>query len=202
MNRLCSRSTVIAGMAAFLVAASATFGQAQSVSPVVLAKIAGHLSTKSAKIGEVIKAKTLKAAKLGTGADIPKGSSLVGTVVAVQSKKDGDGTSSVAIKFDHVEVKGRAVVPVQGLIIAIGPDTTADQGSGFDSATVRSGLGTSPGFHPALGANGDDIDIPGGSSLAGVGLALSLDASGATELRGIHRDIELNSSVLIKVRLN
>ncbi len=200
MNRSCSRLKVIAGMAAFLLTACATFGHAQSVSSVVLAKIADHLSTKSAKVGAVIKAKTQKAIKLQNGVNLPQGSSLVGTVIAVQSKKAGDGTSSIAIKFDHVEVKGKTAVPIQGLIVAIGPDPTAYRGSGFDSTDVRSGLGSTPGFGNSAGR--DDVDIPGGSSMTGVALGFSLDASGATELRGIQRDIELNPSVLIKVKLD
>ena len=200
MIRSRSRSKVIVAMAAFLLAACATFGHAQSVSAVVLAKFAGHLSTKSAKVGAVIKAKTLKATKLQNGVELPQGSSLIGTVIAVQSRKAGDDTSSIAIKFDHVEVKGKTAVPIQGLIVAIGPDPNAYQGSGFDSTDVRSGLGTTPGF--GNGANRDDVDIPGGSSMTGVALGFSLDANGATELRGIHRDIELSPSVLIKVKLD
>jgi hypothetical protein len=186
-----------------LFAACSLVAQAQSA-PVLVAKFASKLDTKSAKVGEAVSAKTVKAAKAKDGAELPKGSKLTGQVVAVQSNKDGNGTASLAIKFDQVELKDGTKVPVQGLIVAIGPaPDAADGGVGFNSVLGRSGTGSTNGLDPNAGAGhaGDSNEIPKGSTLAGVALGTALDAQGASELRGIKRDIKLDSDVMIRVEL-
>ncbi len=68
--------------------------------PGLVAKFAVKLDTKSAKVGEAVSAKTVKAARAKDGTELPKGSKLTGQVVAVQSNKDRNGTASLAINFD------------------------------------------------------------------------------------------------------
>jgi hypothetical protein len=196
----------ILAIGAIFFVASALSAPAQSSAPALLAKIAGNLNTKSAKVGDVITAKTTKSAKTKDGTDIPKGSKLTGKVVAVQSEKDGNGTSTLAIKFDQIEAKGGAATPIQGLIVSIGPSPDAGGGGvGFNSVLGRGGVGSSAGLDPNSGAeHGGAVasgDIPKGSTLEGVALGTNLDAQGASELRGIKRDIKLDSDVLIKVEL-
>lgn len=198
------KTPAILAIGAILSTASALSAPAQSSAPAVLAKFAGNLNTKSAKVGDAIAAKTTKAAKAKDGTEIPKGSKLDGKVIAVQSVKDGNGTSSLAIKFDQVEVKGSAPVPIQGLIVAIAPSSDSGGGMGFDSVLGRGGVGSSPGLDPNTGAEHSGTasgDIPKGSTLEGVALGTNLDAQGASELRGIKRDIKLDSNVVIKLEL-
>ena len=203
MNRPRVVSLITLAVSALLFDAGSVPAHAQSA-PVLTAKFASKLDTKSAKAGEAVSAKTVKAAKAKDGTDLPKGSKLTGQVVAVQSNKDGNGTASLAIKFDQVELKDGTKVPVQGLIVAIGPAPDASGGGvGFNSVLGRSGAGSTNGLDPNAGAehSGDSNDIPKGSTLAGVALSTALDAQGASEMRGIKRDIKLDSDVMIKVEL-
>jgi hypothetical protein len=197
------KTPIILSISATIFIACSLSAQSQTAAPVLLAKFAGNLNTKSAKVGDVITAKTTKPAKTKDGTDIPKGSKLDGKVIAAQSEKDGNGTSSLAIKFDQVETKGGAATPIQGLIVSIGPAPEAGGGMGYDSVLGRGGAGSSPGLDPTTGAEHGPAsgDLPKGSTLEGVALGTILDASGASELRGIKRDIKIDSSVMIKLEL-
>jgi hypothetical protein len=213
MNRRLGSAPVIVTIAAFLFAICSVFGQAPpaaqpqptapaaSGAPVLVAKIVETLNTRSSKVGDPITAKTVKELKLKDGVDLPKGSKIVGTVASVQSAQDGKGNSTLAIKFDHVELKGGAIMRIQGLIVAIGVISNSD-GLGYDGILGRGGVGSTPGLDPSLGTGGGNRDdIPAGSSLEGVALGVHLDPTGATVLRGVHRDIKLDSQVTIKVAL-
>jgi hypothetical protein len=173
----------------------------QSHAPTLAARFVGSLNTKSAKAGDPISAKTVAELKLND-LDIPKGSMIVGSVVSVQSKEAGRGTSSLAIKFDHVEMKGGAALRIQGLIVAIGPVSNSD-GLGANSVLARGGAGSTAGIDPSIevGHAGNRDDIPAGSTMEDVALALHFDPAGATEMRGVHRDIRLDSDVMVKVAL-
>ncbi|HUB30157.1 MAG TPA: hypothetical protein VL967_10680 [Terracidiphilus sp.] len=174
---------------------------AQISAPMIVARLEGNLNTKNAKVGEPVAAKTLKDLRL-KDLDIPKGSKLVGSVAAVESAKAGNGTSSLAIKFDQVQLKNGAILRTQGQIVGIAA-VQESIGLGYESVLGRGGVGSTPGLDPTTGAdvNRDTNDIPLGSSVQGVALALHLDANGATELRGAHRDIKFDSTILIKVAL-
>jgi hypothetical protein len=188
-----------------LVAISSTFANAQGAPPVIPAKFEGNLSTKSAKLGDVVTAKTLKTAKLKDGTEIPKGSKLMGKVLAAQSKDDGKGNSFLAIKFDHVELKSGASLPITGLLVSIGPVRDAT-GLGYNSVLGRGGVGSTPGLDPSVGAdapvNRDDTYLPPGSTLPNVGIGLHLDKAGANAMRGVGIDIKLDSTVMIRVELD
>jgi hypothetical protein len=174
---------------------------AQSSAPVLVAKFATNLNTRSAKSGDAVVAKTIKDLKL-KDLDIPKGSKIVGTVASVQSREDSNGDSSLAIRFDHVELKGNQVLRIQGLIVAIGPAPDSGAGLGFNSVLGRGGVGSTPGLDPNAGAEHSGKDeLPEGSTLEGVALAKKLDAQGASELHGVHRDIKIDSDVMIRVAL-
>ena len=60
---------------------------AQDGAPVLVAQIVGNLNTKLARIGYLITATTKQRSKLKDGRVLPKGSKLIGRVVAVQSKQ-------------------------------------------------------------------------------------------------------------------
>jgi hypothetical protein len=177
---------------------------AQTGAPVLSAKLAGNLSTKTAKVGDPVTAKTISTLKLSDGVEIPKGSRLVGSVASVKSAQDGGGTSALAIKIDQVEMKNGKFMRVAGLITAIGPFPDA-VGLGYDSVLGRGGVGSTAGLDPAIGAgpavNRGDPDIPRGSTLDGVKLGAKFNSDRASELRGVKRDIKLDSTVMIKVAL-
>lgn len=190
--------------AATNLAPPASTAPAQTGAPVLAAKLAGNLSTRTAKIGDPVMAKTITTLKLSDGVEIPKGSRIVGSVVSVKSAQDGGGTSALAIKIDQVEMKNGKFMRIAGLITAIGPFPDA-VGLGYDSVLGRGGVGSTAGLDPAIGAgpavNRGDPDIPRRSTLDGVRLGAKFDSEHATELRGVKRDIRLDSTVMIKVAL-
>jgi hypothetical protein len=231
MNRLRKEVPVILAIAALLIAFSPTSSLSQAAAPapgadsvqpdgpVLLAKIAANLSTRNAKVGDVIAAKTLKTAKLSDGTEIPKGSKIVGKVSTVTSKKAGNGNAMLTFTLDQIEVKGGAAVPIHGLVVAIGPsmapkdlfgpssvtagNTNPQSGSG--SMAAGRGAGSSKGLDPSagLGTAGakDENDIELGSTMQGVALGHHTVADWTTALQGVHTDIDLDSDVLIKVQL-
>jgi hypothetical protein len=187
--------------------------------PILVAKIAANLSSKNAKVGDSVAAKTLKGYKLPDGTDIPKGSKITGKLESVESKKAGNGDSMMTFRLEQIEVKGGAVVPIHGLVVAIGPSLAPHVGLGGNSVLSRNtntqsgtgvtaasqGTGSSTGMDPnlGLGSSGakDENDIPLGSTLDGVALGKHLDADWTTALKGLHSEINLDSDVLIKVQL-
>jgi hypothetical protein len=170
--------------------------------PIVFAKFEKSFNTKKAKVGDEITAKTLRNLRLKDLA-IPKGSRLAGTVAAVKSKKDGNGNSSLAIKFDRIEMKGNKEMRVQGLIVSIGENSGAPEGMGPTSVLSRGGVGSTNGTDPDMEVDKGVVkdDIPPGSSLPGVALGRSLNANGESVLLGIKTDIKFDSDTEIKVAL-
>ena len=197
--------------------ASAPAAAAQPAGLVMVAKIDGKLSTKNAKVGDVISAKILKAWKLTDGTDIPKGSKITGKVAIVKSKKDGGGNSMMSFRLEEIDVKGGAAVPVHGMVVAIGPSLAPKDGLGPNSVMGRSsgvssdtsnagrGVGSTPGIDPHTGLGGpnvrDEDNIPLGSTMPGVSLGRHLDADWTTILQGVKTDVDLDQDVLIKVQL-
>jgi hypothetical protein len=206
-RRTCA--AVLPGFVLFALCSSSTRAQAAAPSPdaaasrapVLRAKFEGTLNTKSAKAGDPVEARTVSTLKLAD-LDIPKGSKIVGTVASVKSKDSGHGNSSLAIRFDHVELKDGAILRIQGLIVAIGPVSNTD-GLGANSVLARGGAGSTAGIDPSMeiGHAGNEDDIPAGSTMEGVALGVQFDSAGATELRGVHRDIRLDSDVMVKIAL-
>lgn len=174
--------------------------------PILTAKIVGTLSSKKAKVGDTLTAKTLEGAKLPDGGDVPKGSKLIAKITSATSKKDGSGTAILSFRFDQLELKGGKTVPIHGIVTAIGPPLpNGTEGFGQGSVLGRGGQGSSTGIDPNTGlskpAAKDENDIPPGSTLEGVALGRHLDADWTTALRGVNKDIDLDSDTVIKVQL-
>lgn len=209
----------VLSIAALLFMVGAAFAQAQDAALVMVAKIDGKLSTRNAKVGDVLSAKIQKSWKLTDGTEIPKGSKITGKVASVQSKKEGSGNSTLTFKLDQIEVKGGAAVPIHGIVIAIGPSLAPK-----DVLSPGGGLGRSPsgengmaGANPGRGASPtnapdpnaslggpsarDEDNIPLGSTMPGVRLGSRPDPDWTTTLQGVHEDIDLDSDILIKVQL-
>jgi hypothetical protein len=165
----------------------------------LLAKFDQEFSSKSAHPGDVVSAKTVRELKM-QGLDIPKGSKIAGTVTATQSRKDGNGNSFLAIHFDRVEMNGGKVLPISGLIVAIGE---LDNGSGLGPNNVmnRGGAGTTLGDTDVGTDKLPKDEIKDGSTLEGIAMGKTLDANRATELRGVGREIECDTWTEIKVAL-
>jgi hypothetical protein len=179
---------------------------------VIVAKFTKLVSTKSLKAGDVINAKTLRPAKLTDGTDIPKGSTLIAKVSVVKSKSENNGNSILLFRIDNVELKSGQLVPIHGMVVAIGPSLAPKNSLGAGSVIARGGPGAGDpsggggaGLDPSagLGRAGamDELNIPIGSTLEGVGLGVHKDADWTTPLEGFKCDIQLDSDVVIKVQL-
>jgi hypothetical protein len=205
-------------VAALALAVSPVLGLAQAAAPaadnlpVIVAKFTKLVTTKNLKVGDVIDAKTVKPAKLTDGTDIPKGSTLIAKVSVVKSKAENNGNSILLFRIDNIELKGGQLVPIHGMVVAIGPSLSPKSGLGVGSVMGRGGYGSGDpsgggggGLDPnaGLGKAGarDETNIPLGSTLEGVGLGVHKDADWTTPLQGVKRDIELDSDVIIKVQL-
>jgi hypothetical protein len=193
-------------------AQAAASAPAAANTPVMLAKFTKLVSTKNLKAGDVIDAKTLKPYKLTDGTEIPKGSTLIAKVSVVKSKAENNGNSILLFRIDNAELKGGQLVPIHGMVVAIGPSLSPKAGLGGSSVMGRGGFGsgdasggggggTDPGT--GLGKAGaiDETNIPIGSTLPGVGLGVHKDADWTTPLEGFKCEIQLDSDVIIKVQL-
>jgi len=102
-------------------------------------ELVSKLDSKTAKSGDNVVVKTETSIKTADGTEIPKGSKLIGHIIAVQPS--GAGTNSqVALQFDHVELKGGQSVAVHSQIQSISPPGGAT--SSGDSAAVNGGAAT------------------------------------------------------------
>ncbi len=117
------------------------------------------LDSKTAKAGDSVVLKTQSAAKIADGTENPRGSKLVGKVVAVKPSGDGNENSQVALQFDHIELKGgqnvairselESVAPSGGDVVA--PDTMAAVPSAPSAASPSAGSPT-PSRSPSASA--------------------------------------------------
>jgi hypothetical protein len=201
-----NKSSFLSAIAICLLAVCPASSVAQTAAPVLIAEFTGNLNTKSAKVGDILPAKTLKLGKLIDGTLVPKGSQLIGTVVSIRSKQAGNGTANLAIKFDRLQLKGGASQPIHGHIVSIGMVSGMDPDSTDGSLTTEAGTATSGIVSPMSGSLGNHADGPGspgavGSTLKGVILDLHLDDAGVNHLEGVNSEIKLSSADMIKVVL-
>jgi hypothetical protein len=99
----------------------------------VSGELMGKLDSKSAKQGDSVVVKTSEDLKFPGGAEIPKGSKLVGHVTNVQARGDGKENSQIAIQFDRAEVKGGQEMAIESVIQSIAP--ASDAGISMDNGT-------------------------------------------------------------------
>ena len=119
-------------------------------------ELVSKLDSKTAKTGDNVVVKTETSIKTADGTEIPKGSKLIGHIIAVQPS--GAGTNSqVALQFDHVELKGGQSVAVHSQIQSIAPP--GGVASTGDSAAMASGPAAS-------GASNRSMSGPSASSRA------------------------------------
>ena len=105
----------------------------------VTGELVGKLDTKSAKQGDSVVVKTKQDVKFTGGAEIPKGSKLVGHVTNVQPRGDGKENSQIAIQFDRAELKSGQTVGIESVIQSVSPAA----GSGTDNSSPGA-FGASP----------------------------------------------------------
>jgi hypothetical protein len=95
-------------------------------------ELVSKLDSKTAKNGDSVVVQTKTPVKTPDGTEIPKGSKLVGHVLAVQPSQPGQN-AQLALQFDRVELKGGKTMPVHSQIQSISPPDGAASASGISS---------------------------------------------------------------------
>ena len=162
----------------------------------VLCSLQSKVDTKSAKAGDVIVVRTMAKSTLKDGTPIPSGARILGKITYVQSKKDGNGRSLLSIRFDQIELKGKPPISAQGALVAIAPPPAASGDLPTSSTSMRAqGLNTMTNY----GHSDDDMAIPFGSTVTGVGLGDRVGADGTSQLQGKDKDIKLDQGALAEI---
>jgi hypothetical protein len=134
--------------------AASTEAPAVEMSP-VNGELVSKLDSKTAKTGDSVVVQTKASVKTADGTEIPKGSKLVGHVLAAKPSGAGEN-SQVALQFDHIELKGGQSVPVHSQIQSIAP-------AGGEASTSGSGALSGP---PAGGSSNPSTSGANGGSRA------------------------------------
>jgi hypothetical protein len=138
---------------------------AVEMSPVT-GELVSKLDSKTAKTGDSVVVQTKTSVNTADGTEIPKGSKLMGHVMAVHPSASGDN-SQVALQFDHVELKGGQSMPVHSQIQSITPAGGAASTSSAAMAPSAAGSptpGTSGANSAPQGASGDPGAAPTANS--------------------------------------
>jgi len=117
-------------------------------------ELVSKLDSKTAKTGDNVVVQTKASVKTADGTEIPKGSKLMGHVVAVQPSGAG-ANSQVALEFDHIELKGGQSVPVHSQIQSIAPPEGTASASGSPAMGAANGSPAGGSSSPS-GANGSN----------------------------------------------
>jgi hypothetical protein len=133
----------------------------------VNAELESKLDSKTAKTGDDVVVQTKAAVKTADGTEIPKGSKLLGHVIAVQASAGGQN-SQVALQFDHAELKGGQSVPIHSEIQSIAP--AGGEASSSDTSAMSA---------PVAGGSASP-NTPNGSMGSGSAAATSASAPGTT----------------------
>lgn len=139
-------------------------------------ELESKLDSKTAKTGDDVVVKTKSTVKTADGTEIPKGSKLMGHVIAVQPSAAG-ATSQMALQFDRIEIKGGQSLPIHSQIQSIGSSENTASNSGSPamsgppaapaggagmSGGQRGNAGAPPtGSGPAAAQGGSDAPAPG-----------------------------------------
>lgn len=121
-------------------------------------ELVSRLDSKTAKNGDNVVVRTKDSVKTAEGIDIPKGSKLMGHVVAVKASEPG-ANSQVVLQFDHVELKGGQSLPVHSQIQSISPPEGLASANGY-GATSTGAMG-SPTPQEANRSPDPDKNTPG-----------------------------------------
>jgi hypothetical protein len=132
-------------------------------------ELVSKLDSKTAKTGDSVVVQTKASVKTADGTEIPKGSKLVGHVLAAKPSGAGEN-SQVALEFDHIELKGGQNLPIHSQIQSIAP---------AGGAATTSGSGAMSGPPAGGSANPSTSAANGGSRASGAPQGTSGDPGAA-----------------------
>jgi hypothetical protein len=140
-------------------------------------ELVSKLDSKTAKAGDSVVVQTKTSAKTANGTAIPKGSKLVGRVMAVRASAPGEN-SQVVLQFDHLELKGGQSVPVHSQIQSIAP--AGGEASSGDSAALASRSPAAGSSIPSAGGSNPNVSGAGSSRASGAPQATGGDPGPAS----------------------
>lgn len=180
------------GSASASAAAAHAFSLVVSEMRPVSGVLEGKLNSQTAHPGDRVIVKTTQSMVTADGTEVPKGSRLVGHVVAAQAYSNGAAVSQLRIVFDRAELRGGGNVPIHSMIQTIAPPgrVAGEQGYGGGMAggpamdAENAGPGDGMGGGGMSGQGG--IGAPGGAPMgsAGVEDASMNEASDAATMTG------------------
>jgi hypothetical protein len=204
MNRFSSVALVV------LLAPFGSFGQTTSAptpAQAAAAKVIGQgafpvkvtktLDSSKLKDGDAVEAETAGGFKLADGNLVPKGSKLMGHVVASKARSKGDGESELTIAFDKLSVGSGEQLSVRGMVQAVFPPSdNEDPGANAMPTAAAGGSAGRGGFSGAAGAGvGVVTGGKSGSSMESSAKAQPAMNPKSTGVQGIH-DLQLSDGVL------
>jgi hypothetical protein len=127
----------------------------------VLAALNKTIDAKKAKQGDKIEAHTTQAAKGSNGADIPKGSKLVGHVTAAKAHSKQDPGSTLGIVFDEVVLKNGESVPFKAAVLAVAPPPPPPTVATTNMDSAQTGGAAGAPSAPRAGASSAPSDSAG-----------------------------------------
>jgi hypothetical protein len=129
-------------------------------------ELVSKLDSKTAKNGDSVVVQTKTSIKTPDGTEIPKGSKLVGRVIAAAPSQPGQN-SQLALQFDRVELKGGKTMPVHSQIQSISPPGGAASASGYSATGSGAGNGSQAAGSSNPAASQAANESTGGAQAAG-----------------------------------
>jgi hypothetical protein len=140
-------------------------------------ELLSKLDSKTAKTGDSVVVQTKASVKTADGTEIPKGSKLVGRVLAAKPSATGEN-SQLVLQFDHFELKGGQNLPVHSQIESIAPAgitaaTTASSGTPSNPSANGTNSGSMARSAPQSTGAADSGATPAGNAAPAAGTVVA-----------------------------
>jgi hypothetical protein len=106
------------------------------------------IDSRTAEAGDAVILRTTEQATTADGAEIPKGSKMVGRIVDVTSAEKDSDNAKITIQFEKAELKDGKTLAIKSVLQSVAP------GAGDDAAAPPVGTGRSATFSGASAAAG------------------------------------------------
>ena len=144
------------------------------------AELQSTLDVRSAKVGDEVVLKTVKAVKQNGKTLIPKGASLVGRVIEAQRKTKENGISRLGMVFDRIEGKNLSA-PISATVVTITDvRSAASLGDSMMADTSGSASSSASGSSGGLLGGGLVSTVGGVTNTAGQTLGTAANEAGRT----------------------
>jgi len=190
---------VVLAFLGVLLTESLCFGQAATPAPAASPLGHGSFPVKVTKIldssrlqdGDAIEVETTGSFKLADGMLVPKGSKVLGHVIAAKARSKGDQDSELTLAFDKLNITNSKQLSLKGFVQAVFPPAEEQMGPNMATAGTSQG-GSMQGVSPAgIGLT----NSKSGSDTQSSSTPQTVMNMKATGVQGIH-DLQLEKGVL------